>query len=261
MGDYMKIGDLVTRISHQNDVIFRIVEIQEDKYILKGEVVRLICDAPKQDLVPYQIENKIKVILPAIEKSRGQDLIEGKILHLDGDEYYLKKAMKAYQTYGLKAIGYHIKEPDMASVVVRLINEHHPDVLVLTGHDSLKINNKDDLYNLTSYRNSSNFVNAVLEARKVVSDKDSLVIIAGACQSYYEALIEGGANFASSPTRKNIHLLDPVIIASQIASVRVTEYADIDEILKSTISKGMGGLETRGRARKTFVGGNANDYG
>ncbi len=257
----MQIGDLVTRYSHQHDVIFRIVEIKDGKCLLKGEVVRLICDADEKDLRPYKLENKIKVTLPALERNRAQNLVEGKILHLDGDEYYLKKAMKAYQTYDLKAIGYHVEESHMSTVVASLINKHHPDVLVLTGHDSLKTNNKNELYNLTSYRNSSNFVNAVLEARKVVSDKDSLVIVAGACQSYYEALIDVGANFASSPARKNIHLLDPVIVASQIASIRVTEYADINDILQSTISKEMGGLETRGRARRTFLGGNANAYG
>lgn len=43
----------------------------------------------------------------------------------------------------------------------------------------------------------------------------------GACQSYYEGLIEAGANFASSPARILIDFKDPLIVASKIA---ITDY-------------------------------------
>ena len=95
----------------------------------------------------------------------------------------------------------------------------------------------------------------MLEARSYQSNKDSLIIIAGACQSYYEALLKAGANVASSPTRDNIHLLDPVIIATLISKTSVSEYASIKEILNKTITRRLGGIETKGVARKIYLGG------
>ena len=93
------------------------------------------------------------------------------------------------------------------------------------------------------------------EARRWNSDKNELVIFAGACQSYFEELIKAGANFASSPNRNNIHLLDPVIVASFLANSRINEPIDIEYILVNTISKELGGIETHGKARKIYVGG------
>lgn len=159
----MKINDLVTRKSHGNDIIFRVIEIKENIAILKGEMIRIICDAPLEDLQEYDNKKRVSVKLPCLNNTRSTQLLKGKILHLDGDSYYLKKAMQAYRSYDLKAVGYYIEEKEMANVVKDLIKEHQPDILVLTGHDSLKTNVKDDLYNLTSYRNSSNFVIAVNE--------------------------------------------------------------------------------------------------
>ena len=57
----------------------------------------------------------------------------------------------------------------------------------------------NDIYN---YRNSRYFIKTVNEARKWNKSGKELAIFAGACQSYYEAIIQAGANFASSP-RKN----------------------------------------------------------
>ena len=48
-----QIGDLVTRKSYDNDIIFRIIAIDDNNYILKGEVVRLYADSPKEDLKIY----------------------------------------------------------------------------------------------------------------------------------------------------------------------------------------------------------------
>src|SRR5574344_615449 len=70
----------------------------------------------------------------------------------------------------------------------------------------------NDIYN---YRNSYYFIKCVMEARKI--DKRNLAIFAGACQSYYEALIQAGANFASSPARILIDFIDPLIVAENIA--------------------------------------------
>ena len=70
-----------------------------------------------------------------------------------------------------------------------------------------------DIYN---YRNSRYFINTVKEARRASKDKD-LVIFAGACQSFFEAIMDSGANFASSPARVLIDFMDPLAIAEKVA--------------------------------------------
>lgn len=247
----MKINDLVIRKKYQGDIVFRVIGKMNDIFILKGEFVRLIADAREDDLEEYIPNKKQNLILPRIKSF--DHYVKGKVLHIDGDELYLRRAMEAYSKYKVEAFGYYIKEGDMKYRIKELLIEHNPDILVITGHDSFK--SKEDKYKIESYINSKFFVDTVLEARKVRSDKDDLIIIAGACQSYFEELIKAGANFASSPNRNNIHLLDPVIIASFLANSRINEPIDIEYILVNTISKELGGIETHGKARKIYVGG------
>lgn len=247
----MKKNMLVTRISHGHDMIFKVIDIIDNKAILKGEIYRLIADAPIDDLKEY--ENKNKIILSLPQLNFDAKLLRGRILHLDGDEFYLKKAMEAYKAYHIDAIGYFIKEQDMSHYIGELLIKHQPDVLVITGHDAL-IKNKD-IMDINSYTNSKYFVEAIRQARILVRSKDELIIIAGACQSHYEALIKEGANFASSPKRKNIHLLDPVIIATLLASISISDQIDFNQILNYTYSKQIGGIESKGTARKLYTGG------
>ena len=51
------IGDYVTRQSYNNDIIFRIIDIKDDIYYLKGVSVRLYADSFKDDLVMYSSED------------------------------------------------------------------------------------------------------------------------------------------------------------------------------------------------------------
>lgn len=46
--------------------------------------------------------------------------------------------------------------------------------------------NYNDIYN---YRNSKYFINSVIEARKATRPDKDLVIFAGACQSFFEAIM------------------------------------------------------------------------
>lgn len=46
--------------------------------------------------------------------------------------------------------------------------------------------NYNDIYN---YRNSKYFINSVIEAKRAVIAGKDLVIFAGACQSFFEAII------------------------------------------------------------------------
>ena len=87
-----------------------------------------------------------------------------------------------------------------------------------------------------------------LEARKLESSHEKLIIIAGGCQSNYEELIKAGANFASSPKRINIHALDPAIIAAKLSLADITKDIDLKGILENTKygPSGIGGIKTKG---------------
>lgn len=77
------------------------------------------------------------------------------------------------------------------------------------------------------------------------------MIFAGACQSHFESLIRAGANFASSPSRVNIHALDPVYIVAKISFTPFMDRINVWEVLRNTLTreKGLGGIETRGVLR------------
>ena len=83
-----KVNDLVTRSSYSNDVIFRIISIDNGNVKIKGEVIRLIADAPISDLVSYDVRNKVKFALPSL--SRPNNLIGGRILHPIETQRYLQ---------------------------------------------------------------------------------------------------------------------------------------------------------------------------
>ena len=244
----MNIGSFVTRYKYNHDVVFKIIGINGDTAILKGVCVRLRADAPLTDLKVYEgefIDEELE-----LEFNRNSKLINGCVLHLDGDEQYLKKCLDVYKKYSIPAQGYYMEEREMPNQITNLLVKHKPDILIITGHDNYKI----DVNKKEYFENSKYFINAVKKARIYQADKDALVIFAGACQSYYEALIESGANFASSPNRKNINVLDPVYIAINVAKSHVGSYIDVEEILKKTISKGdgIGGIDTRGVARRIY---------
>ena len=252
----IKVNQLVTRNSYNNDIIFQVVDIKDDVFILKGVDYRLFATSEKEDLRLY--DKQVSISLPYIPMK--QNIASGKVLHIDGDSVFVTKAREAYLKYGVNANCIHIEEIKQPGAITNLLLRDKYDVLVVTGHDFLKPVNKQNIDDLTMYQNSYNFVSAVQQARRVFPDLDSLVIIAGACQSNYEALILNGANFASSPTRENIHLLDPIIVAVIIATTSIREYVSPEEVINQTISKAMGGIETKGKARIHFAGVNNNGY-
>lgn len=84
----LKRGDLVTRISYNHDTVFKITNIKNDIYYLKGIEVRLYADAERSDLVKYKEEkNKEEEILEEeIPLDRTEFFyIPGTILHIDTD--------------------------------------------------------------------------------------------------------------------------------------------------------------------------------
>ena len=111
--------------------------------------------------------------------------------------------------------------------------------------------NYNDIYN---YRNSSYFIKSVIEARAWNNMKKDLVIFAGACQSYYEAIMNAGANFASSPGRILIDFMDPLIVAEKVATTDASKYVtivDMENELRDGI-KGVNGIGAMGK-KKMFV--------
>ncbi len=173
----------------------------------------------------------------------------GKILHLDGDRKYSEKAYNHYMKMGLEAVVRNIPEYRQPRVVYRLLEVYEPDILVITGHDAMirKGRRYNDIYN---YRNSKYFIQTVKEARRYDKDKNkNLVIFAGACQSYFEAIISAGANFASSPARILIDFLDPLIVAEKVATTEKYKYITIDDIAYQLRDgkKGVSGVGANGK--------------
>lgn len=241
------IGDYVTRNSYNNDIVFKIIDIRGEVYYLKGVSVRLYADSYQDDLVKCDDEMDKDTFRPSIDEYRNLNRNEyfylpGRILHIDGDKEYLEKCMAFYKKNKIKAYGLYMRENDMASQVQGLLKKYNPDILVLTGHDSFSRIKRQ------KYKNTTNFVSAVTEARNYEKSHEKLFVIAGACQSNYEDLIKAGANFASSPKRINIHALDPAIIAACLSFSDKNNNIDIIKILEKTKygADGMGGIITKG---------------
>jgi spore coat assembly protein len=279
----IKMNDYVKRKSYNGDIYFKVKEIFEIRgtkfACLKGINVRLIADSPLEDLEhvePQQIlaerHEHISLSRKMFKRIRldrserklvRKDLTEillhgyyempGKVLHLDGDADYLKKCVSAYNMLEVPAGGFYIDEQEMAGKVGDYVLKYSPDIVVLTGHDALK-KNATDYMSLDNYKTSGWFIEAIKEIRKIEANRDDLVIIAGACQSNYEAIIKAGANFASSPKRVLIHAFDPVYVAEKIAYTSINEKVDVEEAVENTITgkEGMGGVDTRGHFRLGF---------
>ncbi|WP_077623891.1 sporulation peptidase YabG [Sediminibacillus massiliensis] len=273
------IGELVTRNSYNNDILFRVINKSENHVLLHGEDIRLVADALPEDLAVVEqrdLEHRRKLVKEkedysfrlfrqdyqlmkekreyestnGYHQSTNYFQIPARVLHLDGDRLYLKKCIDVYQRIGLQVHGVHLSEKEMPMEIASLVKKIHPDIIVITGHDAFS-RNKGTKNDLRAYRHSKYFAETVREARNVVPHLDQLVIFAGACQSHFESLIRAGANFASSPSRINIHALDPVYIAAKIAFTPFMEKVGVWDALRNTLSgeKGLGGVETRGLLR------------
>lgn len=255
MGDIsMKIkkGDFVTRKSYNHDTIFKVINVKDGVYYLKGVDVRLYADSPEKDLTIYKKkideENFIDKVKDNLLLDRSEYFyLPAKILHMDGDSDYLNRCIKFYNDANVLAIGKKVNEIELADMTEKYLNEYRPDIIIITGHDAF-YRKKGRIDDLNSYKNTSNFIKAVQRARNYEKSHEKLVIIAGACQSNYEELIKAGANFASSPKRVNIHALDPAIIAVVLALTERNKEINLIELLDKTKygKDGMGGIKCNG---------------
>lgn len=248
----IKIGSIVTRNSYKNDIVFKVVDIEDNIYILTGTNIRLIADSPLEDLKIYTNDNDeeerefLKKISIPFELNRDDYFyLPGKILHIDSDEEYLNRCLEYYKKINIWAMGIKEKEENIPNVIIDLLNKYKPNIVVITGHDA---HYKKQGEEIDSYKSSKYFVEAIKQARKYENSHEKLIIIAGACSSYYEELIKAGANFASSPKRVNIHALDPAIIAVCMSLSDVNKDINLKSILEKTKygTNGIGGIITKG---------------
>lgn len=278
----VRIGDIVTRKSYGGDIFFRVEAVlqQEESAhaLLRGLFVRLYADAPVDDLerkdvaeintyrrefakkhTEYlrqvracQYRTRQIALVGAGRKEDELDFFElpGRVLHLNGDHEYQEICLNTYLQLGVPSHVLCVPEKEQPAFVCRCLRKERPDILVLTGHDGL-LKGTRDFRCLDNYRHSRYFLEAVRYAREYEFGRDDLVIIAGGCQSYYEALIEAGANFASAPERIMIHVLDPVFIAEKISYTSIYEKISLPEVLDQAVTgaKGIGGIQTRGKFR------------
>ena len=281
----IKKGDIVGRKSYGKDIIFKVSKIicvnEKQIAILNGLIERIKADSEISDLELIEKEKvkefinifdeKIdKRIKQAKEKNditqikeglltrnsvTKEKIVSGKILHLDGDRKYSEKSYRYYKKVGLNAIVKNIDEYRQPQVVYRLLEYYNPDILVITGHDGMikKGTKYNDIYN---YKNSKYFIQTVQEARRFEKDYNkNLVIFAGACQSYYEAIISAGANFASSPARILIDFLDPLLVAQKIAFTEKYKFITIDDIAYELRDgkEGISGIGANGKLTKKHL--------
>lgn len=276
----IKKGDIVGRKSYNKDIFFSVVKIininGKDIAILKGLTVRILADAQIEDLEliekehiinyvkrlenrledringrSYDVKEKSQLIKNKLLGKRGK-VKTGFILHLDGDKRYSEKSNRYYRKMGLNAIVRNIPENKQERVVESLIRRYNPDILIITGHDGM-IKNGTGYNDIMNYRNSRYFINTVRNARRCVSYSNELIIFAGACQSFFEAIMAAGANFASSPARILIDFMDPLVIAEKVATTDEERYITINDIESELRDgrKGVSGSGARGKKKNT----------
>lgn len=270
----IKTGNVVKFNNHVNPEIYAVDKIEDNGIskiaILKGITHRIETSGNIQELEIVDL-NKLNKVLENFEtkiNTRTDQLLENykkldniydktreekyriseKILHLDGDKEYANKSSRIYSKFGLNAIVKNIKENRQPLEIRGLLDKYKPEILIITGHDGMI--NKRKFYNdIMNYRNSRYFIKTVEEARKWERGSKKIAIFAGACQSYYEAIMEAGANFASSPARILIDFMDPLIIAQKIAVTPNEKYItmrDIRDYLKNG-ERGISGIGTYGK--------------
>lgn len=245
MKKYYKIAD------SDEAVIYEIANSDSENVVLKGVNFRRIIVVPKtkvRDVADYdeKKENEEKKIRLRSEfGKKKRSCLLGTVLHIDADQEYLAKTKRLYEEIGIHAYLCLFEEASLEKQIKKLDLCFVPDVIVITGHDSYNEQGKKDIKN---YVNSENFSKAVAMFRVMYPNS---VIISGACQSNFEALMASGSNFASSPKRVNVHIYDPAIIAIVVCTTSITQIVNFEKMGKyiSNLREAYGGIETFGKMK------------
>ena len=225
----MKTGVILARFQPIHNghlqLIKKACDENEQVLVIIGSIDKL----SKRNPIPWTIrkqlvEKAIKKVNEIIDRfkisSKSRDkhqMIYGTILHIDGDKEYLNSCMDLYKEMNIFANGIYLKESEIKDKIEELVLMLTPDIVVITGHD---LYNGKGFKELSNYRNTKHFMDAVRMIRKHFNS-ESITIIVGACGSNFEALIASGANFSSSPKRINIHTYDPAVIAIKVATTSI----------------------------------------
>ena len=250
-----KVNDYV--LIKNDDKIYQIEAIEKNIAYLKGLTYRFQTTSLISELTvapTHLVEKAIKKVNEIIDRfkisSKSRDkhqMIYGTILHIDGDKEYLISCMDLYKEMNIFANGIYLKESEIKDKIEELVLMLTPDIVVITGHD---LYNGKGFKELSNYRNTKHFMDAVRMIRKHFNS-ESITIIVGACGSNFEALIASGANFSSSPKRINIHTYDPAVIAIKVATTSINQTVDFGQVLKYIENKkdAFGGIETKGKMK------------
>ena len=255
----MKTGVILARFQPIHNghlqLIKKACDENEQVLVIIGSIDKL----SKRNPIPWTIrkqlvEKAIKKVNEIIDRfkisSKSRDkhqMIYGTILHIDGDKEYLNSCMDLYKEMNIFANGIYLKESEIKDKIEELVLMLTPDIVVITGHD---LYNGKGFKELSNYRNTKHFMDAVRMIRKHFNS-ESITIIVGACGSNFEALIASGANFSSSPKRINIHTYDPAVIAIKVATTSINQTVDFGQVLKYIENKkdAFGGIETKGKMK------------
>lgn len=148
-----------------------------------------------------------------------------RILHLEGNASWIPACHARYQIASHHVRLFPVSEELQAVCLASLLPIEQPTFLVLTGHDQ---STRDGSLHTAA------FIRAVRTARYFQPDPSRLFIFAGACGSDAKTIQKAGANFASSPGRIPISILDPVDLILSAAALPPGEWIAPDRILSST---------------------------
>lgn len=249
------IGKYVYYNGDSKPILYQVRNIEEKTATISGVYHRVIKKVDVNDIVVasesdcklLELEEKNRLASYQKLNIRSKKHLCGKVLHIDGDSDYLNRCVELYNNVGVYAYGVLSKEEDISKIIQKHIEALTPDVVVITGHDSY---NGTDIKNLSNYTHTSHFCDAIKMIRKI-KGKNDIIVIAGACQSNFEALIASGANFASSPKRINIHTYDPAILAIKAATTDYKKSISLNNI-ERMIENGLdafGGVDSFGTMR------------
>lgn len=255
---YIQKGDYV-KIKNDNEnciyIIKEMISSNDRAFLLSGFIYRVSIIEKEDNLIlasdeeiKQSIEKEKSIrnkIIKKDERKVKKRYLLGTVMHIDGDEEYLNKCLELYEELGVYSYGKCISEDKIHLEIGKYLIETNADIVVITGHD---IYNNKGLKDINNYLNTMNFIKAIKEVRKLRND---CVVIAGACQSNFEALIANGADFASSPKRINIHTFDPAIVAIKVATTsfnRIVEENDLFKYIENE-KDAIGGLQTKGKMR------------
>ena len=245
-------GDFVILSDEDDKIIYKIIKSENSKFVLTGLNYRKIIVVNKDEVRSADDDfllfeaMKTEKYEKKVEVKLNKKLKLGTVLHIDSDSSYLNRCVELYNKVGIYCYPVLTKEADIEEKVNEF--DFTPDVVVITGHDFY---NGGNIKDISSYTNSAHFVKGV---KKIRNKYPNAVIIAGACQSNFEALIANGADFASSPKRRNVHIFDPVVIAIAVSTTSIRKIVDFQKQEKyiEGFKESYSGLETYGKMRMLY---------